>query len=197
MIQDLDETIRQLLLTKITSINWADVDVKFDMPTKEWSTTITKPTVNLFLYDLRENVELRSNERYWTRTGTPPTSATESRAPVRLDLSYLISVSTTEISDEHRLLGRLLATLFRFPVLPPEVLQGSMQAQPLPLLACVAQPERTPNSWDVWTEFDHRLKAALSYVVTLSVDPYSPEVYDHLVQTRVTNFTLLGTQNDH
>ncbi|HEY5955035.1 MAG TPA: DUF4255 domain-containing protein [Polyangiaceae bacterium] len=196
MIQDLDETIKELLVQKVP-INTSAIDIKFDMPTKEWSTTITKPTINLFLYDLRENVELRSNERYWTRTGNPPTSATESRAPVRLDLSYLISVWTTEISDEHRLLGRLLATLFRFHVLPTDVLQGSMQAQPLPLLACVAQPERTPNSWDVWAEFDHRLKAALSYVVTLSVDPYAPEVYDHLVQTRQTTLTLLGTPNDH
>ena len=195
MIQDLDDTLKALLVQEVP-IDPATIDIKFDMPTKEWAATLTKPTINLFLYDLRESTELRSNERYWTRNGTPPTSATERRAPVRLDLSYLISVWTTEIADEHQLLGRLLATLFAFPLLPTAVLQGAMQTQPLPIQTWTARPERTPNSWDVWAEFEHRLKAALSYVVTLAVEPYSQQVYDQLVQERILNFHLLGPPGD-
>jgi hypothetical protein len=198
MINDLDETLKALLVQKVP-IDLGTIDIKFDMPTKEWASSITRPTINLFLYDIRENKELRSNERYWTRTGTPPTSATETRAPVRLDMSYLISVWTNDLSDEHLLLGRLLSTLFRYPMLPTEVLQGSMavpELQPLPLQTWAAQPERTPNSWDVWAEFDHRLKAALSYVVTISVVTNPPDIYDHLVQQRIFDFHLLGSSGD-
>ena len=66
---------------------------------------VTKPTINLFLYDVRENHELRSNQRSLVRNGAV---GSERQAPVRMDLTYLISAWTTDISDEHQLLGRVL-----------------------------------------------------------------------------------------
>ncbi len=171
MIQDLDETLKELLVKK-TPIDVAAIDVKFEMPGKEWVAGVSKPTINLFLHDLRENHELRSNERERTRNGA---NGTESKAPVRIDLTYLITVWTTDVSDEHRLLGKILTTLLRYPILPAEVLKGSMVDQPLPLRAWIAQPDRTPNAWDFWGALDGRLKAGIGYVVTAAVTPFPPE----------------------
>ena len=42
------------------------VDVKFDQPKREWSSRISKPTLNLFLFDMRENLRLRGAEQYTT-----------------------------------------------------------------------------------------------------------------------------------
>jgi hypothetical protein len=170
MIQDLDATLKELLVQKVP-IDTQQVEIKFEMPTKDWAAAMTKPTVNLFLYDIRENHELRSNEPRLTRQGA---IGVETRSPPRVDVTYLVSVWATEVADEHRLLGSLLKTMLRFAVLPEDVLKGQMTMQPFPLRGWIAQPERTPNVWDFWGAIDGRLKAGLSYVVTVAVDAIEP-----------------------
>jgi hypothetical protein len=179
VIQDVDETLKELLVRKVP-LDTALVDVKFDMPTREWSTGISRPTVNVYLYDVRENHELRSSQRSLARNGN---IGTQQRAPVRIDLCYLISVWTTDISDEHQLLGQILTTLLRFPILPDDVLRGSMPGQPFPVRGWIAQPERSPNVWDVWGHLDHRMKACLSYAVTTSFEPFAPEQVQLVTRT--------------
>jgi uncharacterized protein DUF4255 len=182
VIQDVDDTLKELLVQKVP-IDPTVVDIKFDMPNKDWAATVTKPTINLFLYDVRENQLLRSSERTLTRNGA---NGVESTAPVRVDLSYLVSVWTTDIADEHQLLGQVLATLLRFPLLPPDVLKGSMQAQPIPPQAWIAQPDRLPNPWEFWGHMDHGMKAGLNFVLTTSVDTTPPATVQLVTQTVIT-----------
>ena len=59
MIADLDETLQQLLKNELPIKN-GEIDIKFEQPKREWSARLSKPTVNFFLYDLRENVKLRA-----------------------------------------------------------------------------------------------------------------------------------------
>ena len=188
MIQDVDDTLKELLVQKVKP-DLTGIDIKFDMPNKEWSAAVTTPTINLFLYDVRENHELRSSERTLVRNGN---TGVESRAPVRVDLSYLITVWTTDVSDEHQLLGRVLATLLQFPLLPPEVLKGSMQTQPVPLQAWIAQPERLPSPWEFWGHMDHGMKAGLNFVLTTSLEPIPPTDVQ-LATTTVINLKQLGS----
>ena len=169
MINDVDDTLKELLIQK-GPIDPAAIDIRFELPDNEWAAGVTRPTVNLFLYDVRENHELRSKQRFLTRNAS---AGVETIAPVRVDLSYLITAWTTDVADEHLLLGRVLATLLRFPVVPTEVLRGSMQTQPLPLQAWIAQPERTPSPWEFWGHVDHGMKAGLNFVVTVSLQPHA------------------------
>jgi hypothetical protein len=189
VIQDVDDTLKELLVREVP-LDTSAVDIKFEMPTHEWSSKVSKPTVNLYLWDIRENLELRSVDRFVTRRDKETGTGTQDRAFVRVDLAYLISAWTTDIADEHQLLGNILAALVRFPTLPTEVLQGSMQSQPLPLQAWIARPERMPNPWDFWGHVENRMKSALSYVVTASVVPSTPEEV-LLVKQTVTNIEQL------
>jgi hypothetical protein len=173
VIQDVDATLKELLV-QMAKIDTSLIDIKFEMPTREWSASVSKPTINAYLYDMRENHELRSNDVYLTRAADKKTG-TQRRAPARMDLSYLITVWTSDIADEHQLLGQILLTLLRFPLLPDEVLKGSLLTQPLPIQAWIAQPERTPNPWDFWGHVEHRLKSGLSYVVTTAFEPTETE----------------------
>jgi hypothetical protein len=182
VIQDVDDTLKELLVVKVP-ISLSDIDIKFDMPNKDWSATVTKPTINLFLYDVRENHELRGSDRTITRAEDGTGAVT--RAPVRIDLSYLISVWTTDISDEHQLLGRVLAALLQFPLLPNEVLKGTMQTQPFPVQAWIAQPERLPNPWEFWGHMDHGMKASLHFVLTTSLQPSLAEQVKLVKQTKI------------
>ena len=54
MISDLNETIKQLLIKK-GAFDPAEVDIRFETPSREWSASISKPTVNAYLCDIREN----------------------------------------------------------------------------------------------------------------------------------------------
>src|ERR671916_2550605 len=53
-IADLDAALRSLLRRELRRHGFEGVEVAFDAPSKEWSGKLTSPTVDLFLYDLRE-----------------------------------------------------------------------------------------------------------------------------------------------
>ncbi len=178
MLEVLDESIKQLLIQK-TPLNVSEVDISFDVPNREWSGSISKPTINVYLHDIRENLELRQNDWSFERTGDGNTIKTKQGA--RMDLSYLITAWTTNIEDEHRLLWYILATLMRYPYLPSDVLLGTLRSQPYPMITKVAQPDGVlRNAADVWTALDNQLKPVLTYVVTASLDSHyssvAPEV---------------------
>lgn len=167
MINDLDETIKKLLIKK-GGLNPAEIDISFEMPDREWSSSISKPTVNLYLYDIHENRDLRNNEWYTSRDGG---IATSKKPPIRIDLSYLITVWTNDTADQHRLLGHLLAILFRHTELPNEVLSGSLKKVEWPLRVFAAQPDGVlRNSADFWSALDNQLKPSINYVVTIPMD---------------------------
>ncbi len=169
MIQDVDDTLKELLVRQVP-IDTSAIDIKFEMPTRDWSAAVSKPTVNAYLYDVRENHELRDTSRFVNKVGD---DHFEHRGAVRVDLSYMISVWTSDISDEHQLLGSILTTLLRFPTLPDEVLRGALVTQQFAPQAWIAQPERAPNSWDFWGHLEHRMKSGLSYVITAAIEPFA------------------------
>jgi hypothetical protein len=168
MITDLDETIKQLLIQK-GALEPAEVDISFETPKREWSASISKPTVNLYLYDIRENHELRGME--WSVQKDKNGVATRKKNPSRIDLSYLITVWTNDVEDEHRLLWHMLLTLFRYPELPDELLAGQLAGHFYPIQATIAQPDGPFNKpADFWTALDNELKPSINYVVTIPLD---------------------------
>ena len=56
-IADLDEALRTLLKRELDKHGFEGVEIAFDAPAKEWSGKLTGPTVNLFLYDMREALD--------------------------------------------------------------------------------------------------------------------------------------------
>src|SRR5579864_4598914 len=172
MIQDLDETIRQILIKK-GKLNGGDIDISFDQPTGEWAGGLTRPTINAYLYDIRENLELRN--RQWTveRQGNNTKRVLE---PMRVDVSYLFTVWTRNIEDEHRLLWRVLQTLATQGTIATKEAVGTMANQPYPLRTKVALPsEAIHNLPDLWGVMENQLRPAINYVVTVSLD-YGHEI---------------------
>jgi hypothetical protein len=168
MISDLDESIKELLV-KRGLLDTAEVDIKFEMPNREWSASISKPTVNIYLYDVRENHQLRGTE--WMLTKDENGKATRKKNPSRLDVAYLLTVWTNDIADEHRLLYQVLLTLFRYPELPEEVLSGQLVGQSCPIKTTTAQPDGLFNNpADFWSALDNEIKPSINYVVTLPLD---------------------------
>ena len=181
MIDELDEVLRKFLIREIPIKN-TDVDIKFDMPKREWSARLNRPTLDLFLYDIRENAKLRQAQPMWEIERNKD-QAIQRRKPVRLDLHYMITAWASEPEDEHRLLSRTLMAFFRHAHLPEDLLPESLQGQPVPIPVIAAQQEELQNPADVWSALDNELRPAIVCVVTLALNPYHP-LTTSLVRTR-------------
>lgn len=185
MIADLDETIRQILVQEFPIRN-GDIDIKFDQPKREWSSRLTKPTINFYLYDVRENAVLRQHQ--WERIaqgaqGTNGGSINRQkqvqlkRTPFRVDCFYMLTTWANEPEDEHQLLSNSLAALFRYPILPRDRLVGAMKEQPFDIQIALARHDRLTNPAEVWGALDNEIRPSVSMVVTLAIDPWRPITY--------------------
>src|SRR5438067_684693 len=114
MLTEINLAVQRLLYQQ-GGIPPEEVDVRFEAPTKEWIDSLTRPTINVFLCDVRENIELRRGDY---QVGRENGRAKYELPPRRIDLQYMVSVITTEIEDEQRLLWRTLATLMRHAHFP-------------------------------------------------------------------------------
>ena len=202
MIRDLSESLEQLVLSEVSN-----VQVEFDRPTDPY--TPTQSTINLFLYDIRENVELRSNEPVVRRQDN---QSTIEPPPLRVACSYLATawpISNTDVAvREHHLLSELLSALSKFPTLPPQFLQGSLVGQEPPLPMITASADGLPNPAEFWTAIGNRLRASILLSVTLAMDMFealqvpsvttvraSSEILDD-PGTREESFRIVGTVRD-
>jgi hypothetical protein len=168
MLADLDETLRGLLKGELERHGFEGVDIAFDAPAREWSGQLSKPTVNVFLYDLREAESLRTSE--WNRMKRNDGRTIEGRPPMVMECSYAITAWTQAVEDEHRLLSQVLGILFAFPELPQDRLNGRLAngSQAWPIKARVGQGKGEKS--DFWSAVGGQYKVSLDYVVRLSVD---------------------------
>jgi hypothetical protein len=174
MLADLDESLRTLLKRELARHGFDGVEVAFEAPTKEWSSGLAQPTVNLFLYDLREAADKRTVE--WRQDRDSAGRARDLRPPLRVDASYAATAWTRAVEDEHRILSQLLAILYAFPELPEDALSGRLgpngngSRQPFPLVTRVAQA-RSDGGADFWSAIGGTYKASIDFVITLTAEP--------------------------
>lgn len=174
MINDLDKTLSMLLERDLPSELAKQVQISFATPDDQFPPqAVTLPAIDLFLYDVRENLELRSNEVFFDRNSGG--TAKKMRAPVRVDFSYLITAWPSDsvpdpAEDEHRLLGEVMRVLLRHRTIPEEVLYGVLRRQKPALPVSSLQPGRLQSLGEFWQALGGKPKAALNYQVTLSVE---------------------------
>jgi hypothetical protein len=167
VIHDVDETLRAMV--RRTALFGTDVEVVFDAPTKEWSSRRNAPSIDMYLYDLREDLRRRhsgiqdvhENGRVTTRV----------QPPRWFKLSYLVTAWTQRPEDEHRLLSALLRSLLLADRLPPDLLAGSLAGlqESVPYTCALPPPEDRALS-DVWSALGGELKPSIDLVVYAPFD---------------------------
>lgn len=182
MISDVDEALRNLILDSLT-VSRQNVDIKFDLPSRDWAGRLNRPTIDLFLFDIRENLRLRGAEQ--ARQFPRPDGKVEIRRnPVRIDLRYLLTAWTKDPEDEHLLLSDTLMTLLRNPVIPDQYASEQMKKQQFPVIldAAVYQPEHGPTekATEIWGVIGNDIHAGFIVTVTITVDPYEPLVFPQI-----------------
>ncbi len=179
MISDVDEALRNLILDSLT-VSRQNVDIKYDLPNRDWASRLNRPTIDLFLFDIRENLRLRGAEQY-RQIPREDGKVEVRRNPVRIDLRYLLSAWTKDPEDEHLLLSDTLMTLLRNPLIPEKYCSEQMRKQQFPVIldAAVYQPEHGPTekTSEIWGVIGNDIHAGFIVTVTITVDPYEPLVF--------------------
>ena len=179
MIQDVDQTLLQLLTAELSRIPGCPVysseQLTFD-PTPDAAADLDgEARVNLFLYSVWENLEGRDYSLPRTREASG-TIAGRKRAPVRMNLAYLVTAHAgRDTRTEHRLLGDVLGVLLRHLAVPREFLVGTLSglgSDAVPL--AVAQPEHRDKmeAAGLWQPRETLLPPGLPLVVTAPFDPF-------------------------
>lgn len=165
MISDVDETLRALV--KREALNGTQVEIAFDAPTKDWVARRNAPTINLFLYDIREDLSRRDSS--WGPVVSAEGFVTgHTPAPRRYKLAYLLTAWTQRAEDEHLLLSACLSAFLRHDSLAPSEMEGALADQPLPAILTVAQPLGPDRSIaDIWTALGGEMKPSLDVVLTV------------------------------
>ena len=167
MIQEVDESLRALV--KREALDGSKAEVAFDAPTKEWSSRRNTPTVDLYLYDIREDLERRET---WMQDVRGDDGFVKSRRPPprRFKLSYLVTAWTQRPEDEHRLLSSLLGCFISHQAMPEDLLVGSLAASGETVLISIALPPPQDRSIsDVWSALGGELKPSLDLVINAPV----------------------------
>jgi len=156
MINEVDEVLRSLVKAEV--VQGADVEVLFDAPTREWASRRNTPTLDLYLYDIREDTRRRATghvDRY-------------------IKLAYLITAWTQRPEDEHRLLSSVLACFMRYEIAPSTVMTPLLAEQEIPIGLQIAYPPPEDRQVsDVWTSLGGDLKPSVDLVVTVPMVPDS------------------------
>jgi hypothetical protein len=175
MFQDLDATLAALIEGELSlpgiAISFASPDAQFP------PTGVTLPAIAMFLYDVRENHDLRTNQ--WETDRRDDGIVSRRRPPARVDCSYLITAWPNEhapnpAEDEHRLLGEVVKVLMRHRELPGRCLRGELTGQQPPLRGRVIADSHLQSVGEFWQAMGGRPKATLHYRVTLSVAVFEP-----------------------
>ncbi|MFC4502770.1 MULTISPECIES: DUF4255 domain-containing protein [Streptomyces] len=165
MIHEVDDALRALV--RSDALGGTQISVVFDAPTREWAAKVNAPTVNLYLYDIREDIRRRSRglSNEYDERGTV---VARHRPPRYFKLSYLITAWTRRPEDEHRLLSSLLLCLLGSEAMPTAHMTGSLAELPLSVPMSIALPPPEDRSFaDVWSALGGELKPSLDLVVSV------------------------------
>jgi hypothetical protein len=176
MIRDLSTTLQAILTDPSLAALFPELSkaqIAFDRPEDGFKPGQT--TIDLFLFDVRENMELRSNEpRIERLNGQVVTHP----APMRVVCTYLVTawaVGGTDLAlQEQRLLTQVLQVLSGHPTIPAAFLKGKLVGQEPPLPMMASHPEELKNPAEFWTAIGNKMRASLTVAITVSMDVLAP-----------------------
>jgi hypothetical protein len=179
MFHDVDSTIAELLKRELPPALVEQVSITFATPDGQFPpASVTLPAIDLFLYEIQENRDLRLTDPSVERGADG--LATRTFPPVRVDCHYLVTAwakagAQRPEQDEHRMLGEVMRVLLRHRQIPRGANQASMKAQAFPLRARVFPPSAQQSRGDFWQALGGKPKAAFHFTVTVSIDVQESE----------------------
>jgi hypothetical protein len=169
MLDLIDQTLEAFFRATVP-LSAEDVDVSFEAPDRDWSAKLNRPTVNLFLWDIRRSAgharagveEVEHEGRLVRRMALP-----------RVELRYLVTAWTADHGDERALLAGLMRTILAHRDVPTQfVAERLRELPPLAILMARSGEEHL----DLFKALEGQLKPGISVEVVAAVDTdvYTP-----------------------
>jgi hypothetical protein len=185
MFDELSKAIAKLIKDKNITGPQGVVEVSFDRPSEPYPKHDSAAMVNAFLYDVREDTTLRSNELSLTRANGEVGVA---RAPFYVTCSYLMTVwvhpggQTADDSFlEQSILGQLMAMLAGQPEIPVPLAQGIpwplmaiMAVSPLLIPASISTVDEKGSLSEFWTAVGNKIRPSFVLKATVPLEAAYP-----------------------
>ena len=151
-------------------------DISFDSPDASWGSARTRPTVNLFLFDIARAAQ--------QSVSTPPRRdqggmLVQDRPAPCVSFSYLLSTWGGGVREEHRLLGDAVQAVLRTPALSPGPESRDLVG-PIQLRMSETNDARAS---ELWQGLGGRLHAGLVLVAMTAVPLDRPTPLPRPVET--------------
>ena len=147
-----------------------DVDVSFEAPDRDWSAKLTRPTVSVFLWDIRRSnrneqaglEELEVDGRLVRRLPLP-----------RIELRYIVTAWTSDHGDERALLAGAMRAVLAHGEIPDTYLPDALHGLPALRLLMNRTNDDQP---DFGTTLDGQLRpgVGITVVAPVETDVYTP-----------------------
>jgi hypothetical protein len=168
VIHEVDQALKALI--RAEAFADTEIEVVFDAPTKDWASRRNSPTVDVYLYDIREDMRRRERGQVNEYDGAGRVVGRH-LPPRHFKLSYLVTAWTQRPEDEHRLLSALLDCFLRHDAIPAELMEPRLVELGLPVPVTVGLPPPEDRAFaDVWSALGGELKPSLDIVVTAPID---------------------------
>ena len=163
MLDLIDDALEELLRATVP-LGSTEIDVSFDPPDREWGAKLTRPTVNMFLWDIRRSAgRSRAGLEQFEQDG----KVVRRLALPVVELRYLVTAWTSDHSDERVLLSGLLRSLTTYSEIPAVYVPAGLAGlRPLSLVMARSGEEQV----DVFKALEGQLKPGINIVISCEVD---------------------------
>lgn len=163
MLEHVDDSLESLLRAAVP-LSSTDVDVTFEAPDREWSAKLTRPTVNVFLWDIRQSTaHASSGMRTVIRDGV---HVHQPAFPV-IEMRYVVTAWTSDHGDERTLLAGLIRALLANPTVPHEFVPAALAGVKPPSIEMARAGE---DHMDVFKALEGKVKPGINIVVSCEFD---------------------------
>jgi len=163
-IRVVDEGLERLLRSKVP-LPPDTGDVSFAAPSTAWAERLSRPTINLFLYEVKPST--RPSASVVRRTDADGRAQRRAPSPV-MEMNYLVSAWAPAPLVEHQLLGEIVSRLSMLNTLPipNSAEQGGSPVQ------LIFGGDTENKLRDIWTAAGGRLKASFTLSVVTAIDAF-------------------------
>lgn len=163
MLELVDESL-EAFFRAVVPLSATDVDVSFEAPDREWAAKLSRPTVNLFLWDIRRSA---TRSRSGMQTVTTANGTVHRHAPPVLELRYVVTAWTSDQGDERALLDGLLRAILSRGGIPREFLPRAYDEFEAPTLVIARAGE---DHMDVMKLIEGQLKPGINMMLATEFD---------------------------
>lgn len=180
MLQDLHRGLTALLRAELPEEIRGVVGISFATPGDDFPpASVPLPALNLFLYDIVSNTDLRQSGGAWEPQG--PNQFLRAPDPYRIACHYIVTAWAREgvpspEEDELHLLGEAMRVLLRYRILPPIAVTGEFAQRNYPIHVRALEGGRLGSPGEFWQALGGKPRPFFNYSLIFALPVSDPEV---------------------